>query len=180
VGDAELCCMDRNASGAGRNRENGVGTTGTGGIDAGAGLGVDGSWRGRCTKCESAGHVNFDVFSAESACIGAGTIRNVSTTCGGCLLARGDASVCNRGETTSRGVELSGADCRSWRTWVGTTEATSMDEGHSCFGGNVGAASGGIRNDGDASEDKIEGGKTSRGADTRGAQDWSRRVYNAA
>jgi hypothetical protein len=31
----------------------------------------------------------------------------------GCLLVRGNASVGNRGEKTLRGIELSGADCRT-------------------------------------------------------------------
>jgi hypothetical protein len=47
VGDTELCCIERNASGAGRNCEIEVKSIGAGGIDTGAGFGVGRLWRKR-------------------------------------------------------------------------------------------------------------------------------------
>jgi hypothetical protein len=96
---------------------------------------------------------------------------------GGCLLAKGDASIGNRGEKALPRIELSGADCRTCGACVAMAGATSTDEGDSSVSGNVGAASGSVWDDGDASEDKVEGNKRLHRTDTGGAQDWNWRVY---
>jgi hypothetical protein len=75
---------------------------------------------------------------------------------GSCLSVRGDARIGNRGEKRSRGIELSGADCRTCGACAAMAGATSTDEGDSSVSGNAGAASGSVWNDGDASEDKAE------------------------
>jgi hypothetical protein len=96
---------------------------------------------------------------------------------GGCLSARGDARVGNHGEKALRGIELSGADCRTCGACAAIAGATSTDEGDSSVSGNAGTASGSVWNDGDASEDKVDGNKKLRRTDTGGAQDWNQRVY---
>ena len=180
VDDAELCGVERNASGAVGNCGLSVKTTGVDGMNAGAGFGVDGMWRRRWARCIDDGLFDFGVFSAGSACLRFCTVGNASTMRGNCLSAGSDGKVGTGGKKTSCGVKLSGAGCWNWGTCAGAAEATSTGEGPSCFGGNMAAASGGVGNGGDASEDKPEGNKTLCGADTEGAQGLNQRVCNAA
>ena len=180
VGDAELCGMERNVSGAGGNCGNEVETAEVGRIGARAGPGVDGSWRRRWVRCVDAGLVDFGVFGAGIACLRFCTVGNVFTMRGNCLSARGDAIVGIRGKKTLRGVKRSGADCWTWGSCAGAAEVASMNKGPSCSGGNIAAASGGVWNDGDASEDEAEGGKTLHGVELSGAEEVNRRVCNAA
>jgi hypothetical protein len=84
----------------------------------------------------------------------------------GSLLVRGNASVGNPGKKTLRGIELSGADCRTCGACAAMAGATLTYEGDSSVSRNAGAASGGVRNGGDASEDKAEVDKRLRRTDT--------------
>ena len=180
VGDAELCGMERNVSGAGGNCKNEVKTAEVGGIGARAGSGVDRSWCRRWVRCVDAGLVDFGVFGAGIACLHFCMVGNVSTMRGNCLSARGNAIVSNRTKKTSCGVKLSGADCWTWGSCAGVAEAASTDEGPSCFGRNIAAASSGVWKDGDASEDEAKGGKTLCGVELNGTEEVNRRVCNAA
>ena len=179
VGDAELRGVEWNVSGACGNCETEVGITGVGRMGARAGLGVDGLRRRRWARCVDARLVDFGVLGARTACLCSCTIGNAFTTWGNCLSMRGNAIVGTRGKKTLRGVKLSGADCWTQRTCAGAgrvAEATSTDEGPSCFGRNIAAASGGAWNDGDASEDETEGGKMLRGIELKGAESLDQRA----
>ena len=111
VGDAEICGVERNASGAVGNCGTKVGTAGVGKMDAGTGLGVDGTWRRRCARFVGAGLFDFGVFGAGAACLYFCTVGNASTMQGNCLSAGGNARIGDCGKKTLRGVELSGVGC---------------------------------------------------------------------
>ena len=179
VGEAELCGVEQNVSRACGNCETEVKTTGVGGMGARAGLGVDGLRRRRWARCVDARLVDFGVLGARTACLCSCTIGNAFTMWGNCLSAGENAIVSTRGKKTLRGVKLSGADCWTRRTCAGAgqaAEATSMDEGPFCFSRNIAAASGGVWNSGDASEDETEGGKMSRGVELKGAESLDQRA----
>ena len=76
---------------------------------------------------------------------------------GRCLLVRGDASIGNHGKKWLCGIKLSGTDCQTCDACVAMAEATLTDEGDFSISGNVGATSGSVWNNRDASEDKAKG-----------------------
>ena len=63
---------------------------------------------------------------------------------------------------------------------AGATLTNKGNSTYSSVSGNAGAASGGVWNDRDASDDKVEGDKRSCGTNSRSAQDWNQRVYKTA
>ena len=93
-----IACASGSDSGAGGNRENVVSTTEAGGIDVCAGVSGDRMWRGGCTGCASARHVELDVLQGGLTCMSACATKNASVVCGASFGGRGNASVgiCNR------------------------------------------------------------------------------------